>query len=160
MLGGLGEYSVMADADFIEIAANSGDSIIISESNSTVEIQETTPSTVEITEEISDIVEVYEGGIVVSITGGTTLNADQVNLSPAVGDLTNIQIAIERLFNGFIHIQSIAATSWTINHNLGWEPTYSLSDLAGQPITADVQVTTTQAFVVGNSPFTGKLILR
>ena len=131
----------MATADFTEIEVRS----------EALEVVEEAPATIEI----------YEGGIVVAVGGaGGSLDASQVSVSPALGGLTNLETIITRLFNGFTFIQSTPAISWTANHNLGWEPTYSLFNLAGQPITANVEVTTTQAFVTGTIPFTGKLILR
>lgn len=48
----------------------------------------------------------------------------------------------------YVHVQSVAATTWVIDHNLGKYPAISLKDNAGNMFTADVNhISTNQAEV-------------
>ena len=48
----------------------------------------------------------------------------------------------------FVHTQSVAAADWIVNHNLGVQPTVSVTDAGGNVVLAEVQhVSTAQARV-------------
>ena len=115
---------------------------------------------IEVSDTLADAVEVFEGGIVLSLSSTSVLTADSVNLVPPIGGASNVQVILQRLFDGYTHTQTTPALVWNITHSLGWLPTYSLSNLAGEPIQAAVEVTTTSATVTGLLPFTGILNLR
>ena len=55
--------------------------------------------------------------------------------------------------------QSIAATTWTFSHNLGRKPGAHITDLAGNALFVESQVTDTQVFVRSASPVTGIVYL-
>lgn len=48
----------------------------------------------------------------------------------------------------YVHTQSVAATTWTINHNLGYRPSVELLDSGSQEIDADVSHPTINQTVV------------
>lgn len=125
-----------------------------------VEIEDAISTIVEIATEAPSAIEVFEGGVVVTVDNTSSIDATLISLAPPIGGITNVQTILQRLFDGFIHTQSTPQLVWNIAHNLGWLPTYTLTDLAGNPINAAVSVTTTNATVTGVVPFTGKLNLR
>jgi hypothetical protein len=49
---------------------------------------------------------------------------------------------------GYTHTQAVAATVWTVTHNLGHWPALTLYDAAGNSIIADVQNTSVNALTV------------
>lgn len=55
---------------------------------------------------------------------------------------------------GYTHIQSIASTTWTINHNLGYRPSVEILDSGSQEIEGDVSHPTVNQTVVTLSPAT------
>lgn len=52
----------------------------------------------------------------------------------------------------YVHVQSVAATTWTINHNLGYRPSVELLDSGSQEIDADVSHPTVNQTVVSLTP--------
>ena len=77
--------------------------------------------------------------------------------------LNTIQSQIDALQRGhegdltYRHVQSVAATTWTINHNLHKFPSVTVADSAGTEIWADVQFPTDdQAIVIFSVPFSGE----
>jgi hypothetical protein len=52
-------------------------------------------------------------------------------------------------------VQSVAATDWVINHTLGRRPIVSVTDLAGNSLLLEIQITTTQVIVRSTTPITG-----
>jgi hypothetical protein len=62
---------------------------------------------------------------------------------------------------GYEHVQSVAATSWLINHNLGYKPGVDVLDAADNKISAEVRHTSlNQLTITLNLPTIGKAILR
>jgi hypothetical protein len=54
----------------------------------------------------------------------------------------------------YVHIQSSASTTWTINHNFGFRPTVELLDTGGQEIDAEVSHPSINQTVVTLNPAT------
>lgn len=52
----------------------------------------------------------------------------------------------------YVHTQAIAATVWTINHNLGYRPSVELLDSGSQEIDAEVSHPTVNQTVVTLTP--------
>jgi hypothetical protein len=50
---------------------------------------------------------------------------------------------------------AVATAEWIVNHNLGYVPTVMVTDLAGNMIGVEVNITTTQIFVRPNAAMTG-----
>lgn len=60
----------------------------------------------------------------------------------------------------YVHEQAVAATEWTIEHNLNKYPTATVIDSAGNEIICDIQYLDKNSCVVTmTSPFKGKAIL-
>lgn len=56
----------------------------------------------------------------------------------------------------YVHVQATAATTWTINHNLGYRPSAELMDAGSREIDGDVyHPTVNQAVVMFNVPVAG-----
>lgn len=56
----------------------------------------------------------------------------------------------------YIHTQTAAATTWTINHNLGFRPAIELFDAGGAEFEAEVlHVSDNQAMVYLATPYAG-----
>lgn len=56
----------------------------------------------------------------------------------------------------YIHQQAVASATWTINHNLGFQPDVYLADQGGNEIDAQVlHVSVNQALVYFNLPTAG-----
>lgn len=100
------------------------------------------------------IVKVYERGLFTQ--GGVGSNtADQVVLNPPIAGLpATVQAAIQGLF-GVEFTQSVATQTWTFNHTLNRVPKIEVTDLAGNRIYVETQVTLTQAIVRSVVPATG-----
>jgi hypothetical protein len=58
-----------------------------------------------------------------------------------------------------IFSQSVAATTWTFNHTLNRVPSIEVTDLVGNRLLVETQVTQTQAIVRSESPITGFVYL-
>jgi hypothetical protein len=57
---------------------------------------------------------------------------------------------------GYVHTQTTAASTWTINHNLGYYPIVEIFDSGRQEIDADVShPSTNQTVIVVLLPLTG-----
>lgn len=57
---------------------------------------------------------------------------------------------------GFVHTQSVASATWTINHNLGYRPSVSVYGLAGNVVLANVDhASDNVAIVTLASPMAG-----
>lgn len=57
---------------------------------------------------------------------------------------------------GFEYTQSVPATVWTINHNLGYKPVIQLSNVLGEVVLADIEhLSTTTSRVTFNIPMLG-----
>lgn len=75
---------------------------------------------------------------------------------------TTIQGAIEQVreLSRYVHVQSSAATTWTITHNLKMYPSVTVVDSGGTHVMGDVTYTTLNtASVSFTSPFSGKAYL-
>jgi len=57
----------------------------------------------------------------------------------------------------YVHTQSTPATTWTINHNLGFRPTVELLDSGSQEIDGEISHPTVNQTVVTLSPATAGL---
>jgi hypothetical protein len=58
--------------------------------------------------------------------------------------------------SSFEHAQSVAASIWTVNHNLGFRPNVSVKTLGGLEVDAEVlHVSVNQVQVIFDSPSTG-----
>lgn len=69
------------------------------------------------------------------------LATESDTLKQKVGDGVTSYNALGYLPNGSVaynHVQSTVATSWTINHNLGYVPSVEVFDSGSQEIEADV----------------------
>jgi hypothetical protein len=54
------------------------------------------------------------------------------------------------------HIQSVASSTWTANHNLGFRPNVSVKTMGGVEVMAEVQHTSVnQTQITFDSPMTG-----
>ena len=58
------------------------------------------------------------------------------------------------------HVQSGAAATWNITHNLGRLPQIVCVDNSGEVLHAEVTVTTTTATIVHSTAKTGRAIIR
>lgn len=56
-------------------------------------------------------------------------------------------------------VQSVAATNWVFNHTLNRRPALSVTDLAGNNLIVETQVTSTQILVKSVTPITGIVYL-
>lgn len=62
---------------------------------------------------------------------------------------------------GYTHIQSVASTVWTVNHNLGFVPSVSVQSAGGVEVEASIQHTSNNQFLVYfESEYMGKAIAR
>ena len=77
----------------------------------------------------------------------TTLQAT-VNPSPGVGD---------GAAGAYVYQQSTPATTWTINHGLGYRPSVELLDSGSQEIEGEVSHPTVNQTVISLSPATAGL---
>jgi hypothetical protein len=57
----------------------------------------------------------------------------------------------------YVHTQASAATTWTINHNLGYRPTVELLDSGSQEIDGDIAHPTVNQTIVTLNPATAGL---
>lgn len=56
----------------------------------------------------------------------------------------------------YVHVQDTAASTWTINHNLGYRPSAELMDASSREIDGDVyHPTVNQTVVMFNVPVAG-----
>jgi hypothetical protein len=62
------------------------------------------------------------------------------------------RVASGSLSSSYVHTQSTASTTWTINHNLGYRPSVELLDSGGQEIEAGVSHPTINQTVITLSP--------
>ncbi|MGL5059033.1 MAG: hypothetical protein ACRC62_03540 [Microcoleus sp.] len=98
------------------------------------------------------VVKVYQRGV---FSQGGSATADQVPLNPPIAGLpATVQGAITNLL-GVEFTQSVAAQTWTFNHTLNRVPKIDVTDLAGNKIYVETQVTLTQAIVRSVIPITG-----
>lgn len=56
-------------------------------------------------------------------------------------------------------VQSVAAADWVFNHTLGRRPGVTVTDLVGNSLLLETQVTTTQVMVRSTTPLTGVVYL-
>lgn len=60
----------------------------------------------------------------------------------------------------YTHVQDVAATTWTIDHNLGKYPSVGVVDSAGTLVEGEVRYTSTSQCVLSfSAPFAGKVYL-
>ncbi len=58
--------------------------------------------------------------------------------------------------SSYTHTQAGAATTWTVNHNLGFKPNTSVQSVGGVEIWAEIlHVSTNQLLVLFDAPFNG-----
>lgn len=55
---------------------------------------------------------------------------------------------------GYTHVQSSAATTWTINHNFGYRPAVEICDSGSQEIEAEISHPTVNQTIVMLNPAT------
>jgi hypothetical protein len=56
----------------------------------------------------------------------------------------------------FEHIQSVASSTWTINHNLGFRPNVSVTTMGGAEVLAEVlHISVNQTQITFDSPLAG-----
>jgi hypothetical protein len=101
------------------------------------------------------VVRIYERGLFSQGGAAGSNTADQVPLNPPIAGLpATVQGAIANLA-GVEFVQSVAAATWTFNHTLNRVPKIDVTDLAGNRISVETQVTLTQAIVRSVIPITG-----
>lgn len=86
--------------------------------------------------------------VVTLTSGGAVLELE----SPAAA------ITLEAAGNDkhFEHVQSVASSSWTVNHNLDKRPAVTVLDSMGREMEGDVtHVTTLQLTIQFSAPFSG-----
>lgn len=101
------------------------------------------------------VIKVYQRGLFTQGGGTGSGTADQVPLNPPIAGLpATVQLAIQNLL-GVEFTQSVAAQTWTFNHTLNRVPKIEVTDLAGNRLWVETQVTLTQAIVRSKVPATG-----
>lgn len=98
------------------------------------------------------------GGVTVTVGSLQSPNWDTA-VQPAAlalkADLVNGVVPLSQIpVTGFIHLQSAPASTWTINHNLGYRPAVEILDSGGQEIEANVSHPTANQAVVQLNPAT------
>lgn len=93
---------------------------------------------------VSNIVRVVDGN------NGTT-----VVTVPVVNTVTATTIGPQGPAGaGYLHQQTSASTTWTINHNLGFRPAVELLDSGGQEVEGDISHPTVNQAIITMSPAT------
>lgn len=90
---------------------------------------------------------------------GSGDTADVIPLNPAIPELgTTVQTALTELAPKEF-TQSVAASTWTFNHTLNRRPGVHVTDLVGNTLFVETQVTRSQAIVRSQIPITGIVYL-
>jgi hypothetical protein len=101
---------------------------------------------------------IFDGTTLDPINRGETLTFESTNagLSIVVSD-NKLTFTAK---TGYVHIQSIPATVWTIDHNLGKYPAVSIVDSANDEVMSEVNYTSTnQVVLTFSAAFSGKAFL-
>lgn len=154
---------VESAATAVEVVQQADNRIeIVSASAATIEVIDSPAATVEVIEQTSEIVEIF---LQQGPKGNDGLKGDK-------GDdgLSAYEVAVLEGFVGteaqwlaslkgdtgppgesaptFTYVQSVAAATWTINHNLGFKPTVELFDSGSQVVDAHIAHTSNQQTIV------------
>ena len=73
---------------------------------------------------------------------------DKSNLVTAINELAARGNAGSSTGVAYTHLQSVTATVWTINHNLGMRPAVTILDTGGNEVEADVVHTSFNQLVI------------
>lgn len=95
----------------------------------------------------------YDSDDQVTLTFGSPTSG-KAYLNPGAGETLDIATI------NYLHTQAVAASVWTITHNLGRYPSVTVSDLANNAVVADVHyLSTDQLEIVFNTPTAGRAYL-
>lgn len=116
-----------------------------------------------VVEEPADrLLEIHDPGVAgppnVLTVGTVTSGTAAVNITgTAPSQVLNFVLPIS---GSYIHTQSVSASTWTINHNLGFNPAVSIVDSGENVVIGDVTYISTNALSVSfNASFGGKAYL-
>ncbi|HNV18254.1 MAG TPA: hypothetical protein PKJ52_01275 [Rectinema sp.] len=108
-----------------------------------------------INENDQEIIVVNDANQRITVAGPFSSIVSQAAISSAVEDY----IEANPITTGYVHTQSVAMATWTINHNLGRRPNVVLYDDTNTEVEADIVSTTTTVVITMPSPMTGQAIL-
>lgn len=116
-----------------------------------------------VVEEPADrLLEIHDPGVAgppnILTVGTVTSGTAAVNITgTAPSQVLNFVLPIS---GSYIHTQSVSASTWTINHNLGFNPAVSIVDSGENVVIGDVTYISTNALSVSfNASFGGKAYL-
>lgn len=111
---------------------------------------------------LEGILEIHDPGVsgppnVLSV-GAVTIGTAAVSITgTAPSQVLNFVLPVS---GSYTHIQVVAASTWTINHNLGYYPAVSIVDSGENLVMGDVTYISTNALSVSfNASFGGKAYL-
>jgi hypothetical protein len=110
----------------------------------------------------SDVLEIHDPGVagppnVLSIGTVTSGTAAVTITGTAPSQVLNFVLPIS---GSYTHTQSVSASTWTINHNLGYYPSVSVVDSGESLVVGDVTYISTNTLSVSfNASFGGKAYL-
>lgn len=111
---------------------------------------------------LEGILEIHDPGVAgppnVLSVGTVTTGTAAVNITgTAPSQVLNFVLPVS---GSYTHIQVVAASTWTINHNLGYYPAVSIVDSGENLVMGDVTYISTNALSVSfNASFGGKAYL-
>lgn len=111
---------------------------------------------------LEGVLEIHDPGVAgppnVLAVGTVTSGTAAVNITGvAPSQVINFVLPIS---GSYIHTQSVSASTWTINHNLGFNPAVSIVDSGENVVIGDVTYISTNALSVSfNASFGGKAYL-
>jgi hypothetical protein len=147
----------------VQVSDDKGSIEIVKNESNTVEVNSQKPrSSVTIGVPHTSVVEKIDQGPagppnVLSI-GDVTTGTAAVNITgTAPSQVINFVLPVS---GSYIHIQSAAASTWTINHNLGYYPAVSIVDSGESVVIGDVTYISTNTLSVSfTASFGGKAYL-
>lgn len=110
----------------------------------------------------SDVLEIHDPGVAgppnVLTVGTVTSGSPAVTITGvAPSQVLNFVLPIS---GSYIHTQGVSASTWTINHNLGFNPAVSVVDSGENLVIGDVTYISTNTLSVSfNASFGGKAYL-
>jgi hypothetical protein len=95
--------------------------------------------------------------VAIGVGAGTGTAATMTTVDATVQDIANFGGGGGSGTSAYVHQQSTPATTWTINHGLGYRPSVELLDSGSQEIDGEIAHPTVNQTVVTLSPATAGL---
>lgn len=145
----------------------------VSDDKASVEITKNGPNTVEVNSQkprSSVTIGVPHTSVVEKIDKGPSGPPNTLTVGTVTSGTANVTITgvaptqvlnfVLPISGSYIHTQSVSASTWTINHNLGFNPAVSIVDSGENVVIGDVTYISTNTLSVSfNASFGGKAYL-